>query len=103
VLCDNGRARDVRGVISAFSRIMGAVRGEVLCEVVTAKPLDAAAEKDLEAALQMFLKKGQVLLISKTVDPSILGGMLVSIGDKFVDMSISSKVKAYTALLKQAV
>uniref|UniRef100_A0A131Y9A9 Oligomycin sensitivity conferral protein n=1 Tax=Ixodes ricinus TaxID=34613 RepID=A0A131Y9A9_IXORI len=102
-LCDNGRARDVRGVINAFSRIMGAVRGELLCEVVTAKPLDAAAEKDLEAALQMFLKKGQVLLISKKVDPSILGGMLVSIGDKFVDMSISSKVKAYTALLKQAV
>ncbi|CAN7989193.1 unnamed protein product, partial [Ixodes hexagonus] len=102
-LCDNGRARDIRGVINAFGRIMGAVRGEVLCEVVTAKPLDAAAEKDLEAALQMFLKKGQVLLISKKVDPSILGGMLVSIGDRFVDMSIASKVKAYTALLKQAV
>lgn len=102
-LAENGRSRYVKSVIGAFSRIMGAVRGEVPCEVVTAKPLDAAMEKELESALKAFLKKGEVLVLTKKVDPSIMGGMLVSIGDKFVDMSIATKVNTYTGLLKQAV
>lgn len=102
-LAENGRAAYMRPVMAAFTRIMGAVRGEVPCEVVTAKPLDPAMEKELESALQSFLKKGEVLVLTKKVDPSIMGGMLVSIGDKFVDMSIATKVKTYTNLLKQAV
>lgn len=102
-LAENGRSRFLKPVIGAFSRIMGAVRGEVPCEVVTAKPLDAAMDKELESALKAFLKKGEVLVITKKVDPSIMGGMLVSIGDKFVDMSIATKVKTYTGILKQAV
>ena len=32
------------------------------------------------------------------VDPAIIGGMVVSIGDKFADMSIASKMKKYTDL-----
>ncbi|KAH6929192.1 hypothetical protein HPB50_024102 [Hyalomma asiaticum] len=67
------------------------------------QPLDAAMDKELESALKAFLKKGEVLVITKKVDPSIMGGMLVSIGDKFVDMSIATKVKTYTGILKQAV
>ncbi|KAL1419377.1 hypothetical protein MTO96_005451 [Rhipicephalus appendiculatus] len=83
-LAENGRSRFVK-------------------PVVTAKPLDPAMDKELESALKAFLKKGEVLVITKKVDPSIMGGMLVSIGDKFVDMSIATKVKTYTGVLKQAV
>lgn len=103
VLAENGRAAYMKPVMAAFTRIMGAVRGEVSCEVVTAKPLDPAMEKELETALRSFLKKGEVLVLTKKVDPSIMGGMLVSIADKYVDMSIATKVKTYTSLLKQAV
>ena len=37
------------------------------------------------------------------VDPSLIGGMVVSIGDKYVDMSMATKIKNYTNLIKQAV
>ena len=76
---------------------------QVVCEVTTAKELDAAGKKELEAALQAFLKKGQVLKYSTKVDPAIIGGMVVTIGDKYVDMSLASKIKKYTAAISSAV
>jgi F0F1-type ATP synthase delta subunit len=38
------------------STLMAAHRGEVACEVITAKPLDDVLKTDLEAALKSFLK-----------------------------------------------
>lgn len=65
--------------------------------------LDAANKKELEAVLKGFLKKGETLKLSLKVDPTIIGGMIVSIGDKYVDMSIGSKIKKYTKLIEASV
>jgi len=65
--------------------------------------LDEATKKELEAALSGFLKKGQTLLLATHVDPSILGGMVVSIADRYVDMSTASKVKKMTDVITAAV
>jgi len=59
-------------------------------------------KKELETALKSFVKTGSVI-IRTSVDPSILGGMVVSIGDKYVDMSTSAKIKKYTALIEAAI
>jgi len=37
------------------------------------------------------------------VDPRIMGGMVVDIGDKHIDMSISSRVKKIQQLVMQTV
>merc|ERR1712168_1763137 len=102
-LAENGRMANVDGVLGAFGTIMAAVRGEVICEVTTAKPLDAAMRKELDGALAAFLKEGESIQLTTKVDPAIMGGMIVSIGDKYVDMSLASKINKYTALLQQAV
>lgn len=67
------------------------------------QPLDAAMKKELEASLKSFLKKGESLQLTMKVDPAIIGGMIVSIGDKYADMSMASKIKKFTSLLEQAV
>ncbi|KAG7175876.1 ATP synthase subunit O-like [Homarus americanus] len=102
-LTENGRLSNVEGVIGAFETIMAAVRGEVLCEVTTAKPLDAIMKKELESSLKAFLQPGESLQLTLKVDPSIIGGMLVSVGDKYIDMSMATKINRYTGLLQQAV
>ncbi|XP_067673985.1 ATP synthase subunit O, mitochondrial-like [Haliotis asinina] len=102
-LAENGRISKVGGVISAFGKIMSAHRGEVVCKVTTAKALDNASLKELKDALQGFLTKGETIQLEVVVDPSIIGGMVVNIGDKYVDMSMATKIKTYTNLIKEAV
>jgi len=99
VLAENGRLKKLDSVIQAYRLIMAAHRGEVVCEVTTAKPLDGAQRKELEAQLKKFIKSNETILLTAKVDPAIIGGMIVSIDDKYVDMSVASKVKKYTDLI----
>ncbi|XP_043253004.1 ATP synthase subunit O, mitochondrial isoform X2 [Colletes gigas] len=102
LMAENGRLQKVNNVINTFKLLMAAGRGEVVCEVITAKPLDADTKSKLESALKGFLNKGETILLTAKVDPTILGGMVVSIGDKYVDMSVASKIKRYSDVITAA-
>lgn len=52
-LAENGRLKRLDGVINAFRSIMAAHRGEVVCEVISAKPLEAGQKTKLEGALKV--------------------------------------------------
>lgn len=101
IMSENGRLKRLDGVITAFKTIMAGHRGEVVCEVITAKPLDSAQLSQLEQALKKFVSAKETIQLTTKVDPTIMGGMVVSIGDKYIDMSIASKVKKYSEVLKQ--
>lgn len=103
LLAENGRLRKLDQMIQAYKTIMAAVRGEVTCEVTTATQLKPDQQQKLEAVLKKFVKANEKILITSKVNPEILGGMLVSIGDKYVDMSIASKIKKYNNLISSAV
>lgn len=64
--------------------------------------MDDATKQELTAALKSFAKKGENIILQTKINPSIIGGMIVSIGDKYVDMSIASKVKKYSDLIQSA-
>ena len=63
-------------VVSSFGTLMAAHRGEVVCSVTTAKALDGAMQKEVEAAVKGFLKGSEKALINYSVDPAIIGGMV---------------------------
>uniref|UniRef100_A0AAV2MJP4 ATP synthase peripheral stalk subunit OSCP, mitochondrial n=1 Tax=Knipowitschia caucasica TaxID=637954 RepID=A0AAV2MJP4_KNICA len=81
VLSENRRLTLTGEVITAFGKMMSAHRGEVICSVTTAQPLDEANLAELKVALKGFLKKGETIKLETKSDPAILGGMIVSIGD----------------------
>ncbi|XP_026073676.1 ATP synthase subunit O, mitochondrial-like [Carassius auratus] len=101
VLAENGRLTLTPDVITAFGKMMSAHRGEVTCSVTTAHPLDEANLAELKMALNGFLAKGESIKLETKSDPSILGGMIVSIGDKYVDMSTKTKVQKLTKLIRE--
>lgn len=53
LLADNGRLKKLDNVINAFKTIMAAHRGEIVCEVTSARPLDSAQRKQLEDVLKV--------------------------------------------------
>lgn len=89
-------------MINMFLDVMVAHRKEALCEVITATPLDDGTRGKLLAALKA-MAKGKNITLTEKVDPSIIGGMVVGIDDKHIDMSISRKIQMYTDLITQPV
>jgi len=102
-MADNGALGITDGIIAAFTKIMCAKRKEVVVVVTTAKQLSSGQESKVNSALGKFLKEGQQIKMTKQVDPALLGGMTVSIGDKFIDMSLAKKLRIYTELIKQPI
>nr|CAG4645144.1 EOG090X0EB8 [Leptodora kindtii] len=94
-LAENGRLSRLDTVITTFKTMMAAHRGEVPCQVTSAKPLDADTLEEVKAAMSGFLQEGQILKLTTAVDESILGGLVVVIGDRYVDMSLSSATEPY--------
>ncbi|CAH8603757.1 unnamed protein product [Heterobilharzia americana] len=103
VLAENGRLSRMSIVIDKFGQMMAAHRGEVSCTVRTAKPLDKTSENELRNALSGFLKPGEKLQLTLEHDPSLIGGVVVNIGDRLVDLSIARKVRMLRELIEQPI
>ena len=44
-----------------------------------------------------------LMMVSLKVDPLLLGGMVVEVGDKYIDMSTATKIKKMTEALREVV
>uniref|UniRef100_A0A8D8VUM8 Oligomycin sensitivity conferral protein n=1 Tax=Cacopsylla melanoneura TaxID=428564 RepID=A0A8D8VUM8_9HEMI len=100
LLAENGKLKKIDGVLTNFSILMAAHRGDLPVEVVTARPLSEEDKAELQSTLKLFAKKGENILLTTKVNPALIGGMIVSIAGKYVDMSVASKIKKYTDLLQ---
>jgi F-type H+-transporting ATPase subunit delta len=98
VLARNGRKRQLPDVTRAFRRLAAEHRGEATAEVVTARPLN----DDQLAGLKQQLKSraGRDVTIDATVDPNILGGIVVKLGSQQIDASIRTKLNRLAAAMK---
>jgi F-type H+-transporting ATPase subunit delta len=98
VLARNGRKNELRNVIRAFRRLAAEHRGETTADVVTARPLN----DDQIAALkqQLRARAGRDVSIEATVDPTILGGIVVKLGSQQIDASILTKLNRLAQAMK---
>jgi F-type H+-transporting ATPase subunit delta len=98
VLAKNGRKRELRKIIRAFKRIAAEHRGETVAEVVTARPLNDDQVTALKAQLRSHA--GRDVILEPTVDPNILGGLVVKLGSQRIDASIRTKLNRLAAAMK---
>ena len=98
-LSDQDRAGRVLNVIEEFSRQAADATEKVSGEVTTAITLDAATLARLAAELSRITGK-RVQLFQK-VDPAILGGAIIKVGEQIIDGSLRRKLNQIRERLAQ--
>ena len=98
VLAKNGRKNELRPVIRAFRRLSAEHRGETTADVITARPLNDDQMAALNA--QLRTRAGRDVAIDATVEPNILGGIVVKLGSQQIDASIRTKLNRLAQAMK---
>ena len=95
----NRRLFAVPGMIKAFRAIAAEQRGEVVAEVTSAHDLTDAQRAELASTLKDVA--GKDVTVNITVDPSLLGGLVVKIGSRQIDTSLKTKLNSLKLALKE--
>ncbi|KAG9257443.1 ATP synthase delta subunit-domain-containing protein [Emericellopsis atlantica] len=100
-LAENNRLGLLGGVCEKFDTIVAAARGEVEMRVTSAQNLDNKTLSRLEAAVSKssYVGAGKKLKVTNEVNPDIVGGLIVEVGDRTIDLSVSSRIAKMNKLL----
>ncbi len=98
VLADNRRLAQLPAIIRAFRQLAANFRGETTAEVTSAHALS----DDQVAALKQSLRQriGREVSVDLSVDPSLLGGLVVRIGSQMIDSSIKTRLHTLALAMK---
>lgn len=92
ILVDRHRFGIIVEIADAFDELADAFKGIVRAQVRTFLPLSEEHKRLLHARLTRLVG-GRKLEMNVQVDPELLGGMWVKIGDTLIDGSVASKLK----------
>ena len=99
VVARNRRLFAIPGMIRAFRKIAADQRGEVAAEVTSAHALTNEQQNELRTALKQVA--GKDVRVALTVDPAILGGLIVKMGSRQIDTSLKTKLNSLKLALKE--
>jgi F-type H+-transporting ATPase subunit delta len=91
VLSPRGRRFD--RVLDSYLAIAATRRDQLAATVTTAVPLDEEQQRRLASALSTYYS-GKAVHLSIVVDPAVIGGIRVQIGDDVVDGTILRRLEA---------
>ncbi|MCF8474695.1 MAG: F0F1 ATP synthase subunit delta [Emcibacter sp.] len=99
VVAHNGRLDQLENIISEFNRILSHHNGEVSASVVTAHKLTKTQLDALKAKLKSMV--GSDVNVETNLDEGLLGGMVVKIGSRMIDSSLTTKLANLEELMKE--
>jgi F-type H+-transporting ATPase subunit delta len=94
-LSARGKLALVGEIAEEYQRLVDSYRGiegAETAEVVTAIPLDS--DYQLKLAQRITDIVGKPVILKTLVDPSIIGGIVIRVGDKLIDGSLRTKLAA---------
>jgi F-type H+-transporting ATPase subunit delta len=96
-LWQNNRLHLFRNVVAAYLRLLDERAGRVPVTVTSAVPLTDEENERLASTLRKSL--GREPVVTARVDPDLLGGLIVKVGDTVVDTSVRSRLQSLRTLL----
>ena len=86
-------------MIVAFRRLVAAHRGETTAAVASAEPLSDTQVEALKSALRE--KLGREVSLDLSVDPALIGGLVVKVGSRMIDTSLKTKLNQLKIAMKE--
>jgi F-type H+-transporting ATPase subunit delta len=93
VLAHHGRLNLIRAARAEFDKQYNALRGRVAVELRTAAPAEEALRREVTERMRKLLAAEP--LITTVVDPSLVGGLVVTVGDTVYDGSLATRLKQF--------
>jgi F-type H+-transporting ATPase subunit delta len=93
----SGRGRDLPAIIGKLVERAAGEKQRAVAEVRSAIPLDDDQKHRLAAALANAT--GKQVEVKVVVDPSVLGGIVATVGDQVIDGSVRTKLDQLKSLL----
>lgn len=100
ILVDKRRQGNILEIIDEFNTLYKDHKGIVDVVAITAVSMDPKAKEDLSQSLSKKLKK-EVNLVNQ-VDPSVLGGVFLKIGDKLIDGTVKGHLDSMARTIVSA-
>jgi F-type H+-transporting ATPase subunit delta len=98
VLAEQRRLSQLTAIIRFFRTLAAKHRGETTAEVISAHPL---TDEQVEALkVQLRARIGTDVSVDLSVDPTLLGGLVVQIGSQRIDSSIRTRLNALAHAMK---
>lgn len=83
--------RRIDSVVDDLAEAAARQRQRIVAEVRVAQPLDADQERRLASALSAL--KGRQVRLNVAVDPAVLGGVHVTVGDEVIDGTVAARLE----------
>jgi F-type H+-transporting ATPase subunit delta len=90
-LVQQGRARELPKIIDSLLELAAQERNKGIAEVRSAVPLDEGQRRQLTEAIQRAT--GKQVELKVLVDPSVIGGLLVRVGDQVFDGTVRRRLE----------
>ncbi len=91
VLLERGRFGIINGLHDEFESMLSAEDEITRVEVTSAMELTDATKEKIAARMEAVT--GRRVALETTIDPAIVGGIVLRIGDKIVDGSVRSRIR----------
>jgi F-type H+-transporting ATPase subunit delta len=101
LLVEKGRINILEDVVKAYQQLMDEALNTARVNVKTAFPLSSDLIAEVKKAMEGLTKKQVEMVIEE--DPSLLGGIVVKIGDTLYDGSIKAQLDKIRELLGEEI
>jgi len=91
LLFENKRFEILKGITAEYIKLFDVMNGVEVAKVTTAIAMDAALEAKVLAKVATLSDKK--ITIENTIDPSIIGGFILRIGDKQYNASVANRLQ----------
>lgn len=101
LLVDKKRSDVLKEAFGDYKVLVDEHKGLIIARVESSVPLDAKEIEALESKLNELT--GQTVTVNNVINPDIMGGLVVKVGDKIIDGSVKRKLDSLRHELAQII